>query len=69
MKCSICSSDIPEERLEILPYTKTCVGCSTEQKKVGFMAFDHKTAPTLVTVDPSNKEGLRQAKRAFRRSR
>jgi hypothetical protein len=69
MKCAVCQIDIPAERLEILPHTKTCVSCSTEEKRVGFMCFEHKTAPFLVTVDGKNKEQLRQAKRAFRRAR
>jgi hypothetical protein len=69
MKCAKCESEIPQERLEVLPHTKTCVECSTEQKRVGFMCFEHKTAPFLVMVDSANKETLRQANRAFRRAR
>ena len=69
MNCEKCQSVIPAERLDVLPHTKTCVKCSTEPKRMGFMCFDHNTAPVLVTVDGSNKEALRQAKRAFRRAR
>ena len=45
MNCKKCNNTIPEERLECLPHTTTCVNCSTEQKNVAFMDFYHKTAP------------------------
>lgn len=32
MLCEDCGQSIPAERLEILPDTTTCVGCSTVEK-------------------------------------
>lgn len=32
--CS-CGNEIPYQRLEALPHTRTCVGCSTEAPKAG----------------------------------
>lgn len=31
MKCERCNEDIPQERLDVLPDTKTCVRCSSIQ--------------------------------------
>ena len=67
--CARCKQNIPMERLSILPETHTCVSCSTVQKYVGAMTFEHKTAPTLVYVRPENKEALHTLKRAVRRAR
>jgi len=69
MLCSVCNCEIPVERLEALPHTKTCVKCSTEPKNVGFMVYYHKTAPDMMVVRGDDKEGLRQARRADRRER
>lgn len=69
MNCCKCNLPIPEERLEVLPHTKTCVLCSTEKAKAVFQVFDHKTAPSLVVIDGENHEAIRLAKRAHRRSR
>jgi hypothetical protein len=33
--CVGCGGEIHPKRVEILPYTKTCVGCSTTEKKGG----------------------------------
>lgn len=35
MNCIKCGNPIPPKRLEILPYTKTCVNCSTDSKLIG----------------------------------
>lgn len=67
--CESCGYEIPTERLEVLPSTRTCVSCSKEPKKVGFMVFDHKTGGTPVFINPNDQEALRQAKRANRRAR
>ena len=67
--CTKCSIPIPPERLAAIPETLTCVRCSDVSAIVGFMVFDHKTAPRLVTIPASNKEAVRQARRAFSRSR
>jgi hypothetical protein len=67
MKCPICNVDIPEERIEL--GFETCIKHSTAKPMVGFMVFNHKTAPEIAIVNSSNKEGLRQAVRAFKRER
>lgn len=69
MKCESCGSEIDPIRLEILPNTKTCTGCSTEQKRVGFLVFSHKTAPDIVMVDGGDKEAVRIARRGYERAR
>jgi len=33
--CELCEAEIPNERLEILPYTTTCVKCSQTQPYSG----------------------------------
>lgn len=67
--CEKCGNEIPAERLEVLPNTTTCVGCSTVKAVIGFMVFDHKTGGTPILVNPDDKETLRQAQRANRRAR
>ena len=46
-----------------------CVGCSVEQKAVGFMDWGHKTAPSLVMVPANATETIRKLDRANRRAR
>lgn len=67
MKCVVCDMQIPDERAE-LGYD-TCLKHSTAPKRVGFMVYNHKTAPEIAIVDSSDKEGLRRATRAFNRDR
>ena len=67
--CIRCKQPIPLERLDILPDTHTCVSCSTIQKYVGAMVFDHKTAPRLVHVRPENKQAVETLKRFVNRAR
>jgi hypothetical protein len=76
MKCG-CGQDISDERVEFLKSTGraiTCITCSREQPKVSFMSYTHKTAGEIVVVPNNpdgtrNKELIRIAERAFRRSR
>jgi hypothetical protein len=67
--CQTCGNVIPKIRVEIMPHTTTCVGCSTESKRVGFMDWYHKTAPELVVVSADDRENLRRAQRVNSRSR
>lgn len=67
--CARCKNPISIERLEVLPETHTCVDCSTVQKYVGAMVFDHKTAPRLVHVRPENKKAVETLKRFVNRAR
>lgn len=69
MKCNKCSKEIPLERIEVFPNTRECVNCSSVKQKVSFMNYEHKTAGSIITVDGNNPEGVRQAKRAYRRAR
>jgi uncharacterized protein YaiE (UPF0345 family) len=72
MNCIYCYRSIPDERLEFLIENnrpKTCINCSTEQRAVGFMDWEHKTAPQLVLVPANAKESIRILNRANRRSR
>lgn len=67
--CEKCAAEIDAERLEALPNTRTCAKCSTVQKVVTMMDYGHKTAPSLVVIEATDKEAIRLAKRAFHRSR
>ena len=67
--CVRCKKAIPTERLEVLPETHTCKECSTVQKYVGAMIFDHKTAPRLAYVRPENKQAVETLKRFVNRAR
>lgn len=72
MHCIYCRSDIPEGRLEFLIENHrmmTCLGCSTEQRAVGYMDYGHKTAPQLVLCPSNARETRRILDRANRRAR
>lgn len=72
MNCVYCHTSIPDGRLEfLLEYNKTvtCISCSNEQRAVGFMDWNHKTAPSLVMVPANAKETIRILDRANRRAR
>jgi len=68
-KCRICSCNIPNERLEILPETDTCVEHSDVESYVGFMVYQDKCTPEFVAINPKNKEALRLARAADERER
>ena len=50
-KCIHCGQEIHPKRLEILPNAKTCVACSTTQKKAGLTVMkgsgDHTWIETI----------------------
>lgn len=72
MVCIYCNSMIPEGRLEFLQETGrrlVCIECSNESRAVGYMDFNHKTAPQLVMVPANAKETIRILDRANRRAR
>ena len=69
MYCVNCNGVIPVARLEVLPDTQTCLGCSTAKPVVGVMDWAHKTAPERVMINSADKENLRRAKRISARSR
>jgi hypothetical protein len=64
-ECQDCHQEIPTKRLEAVPHTKYCVKCAKkhpEPRPVGFMDWEHKTAPTIVILDPRDKETVRRAR-------
>lgn len=65
MNCVKCGQPIPERRLSVLPNTRVCRDCSTEQPVHGFRVFDNKSTSHLVVVRPEDKETLRQARNAY----
>jgi RNA polymerase-binding transcription factor DksA len=71
MKCKDCGNKIPFARLRAVPGTEYCVECADNHTKeqIGFMVYDHKTAPSLVIIDADDEEALRRASRADKRSR
>jgi hypothetical protein len=72
MNCIYCDDAIDYDRYEFLVETGRkiiCKGCSVENRAVGYMDFNHKTAPSLVMVPANAKETIRILDRANRRSR
>jgi hypothetical protein len=72
MNCTYCKNDIEFDRYEFLVETGrklVCKDCSVENRAVGFMNFEHKTAPSLVMVPANAKETIRKLDRANRRCR
>jgi Prokaryotic dksA/traR C4-type zinc finger len=68
-QCIKCNKTIPLIRLLALPNATTCVGCSAEKEYVGFMDWEHKTAPEIVFVRGDDRENLRRAKAINERKR
>ena len=71
-QCEVCGAEIPPERVEFLELTgksPRCVDHSGEVAAVTFMEYGHKTAGAIVKVAGDNKEAIRLATRAYRRSR
>ena len=72
MNCIYCYQTIPDGRLEFLMETNrrlVCINCSSENRAVGYMDFNHKTAPQLVMVPANATETIRKLDRANRRAR
>lgn len=72
MNCIYCKNQIDFDRYEFLVETGRqilCKSCSVESRAVGFMDWNHKTAPSLVMVPGNAKETIRKLDRANRRSR
>ena len=60
MTCSICGTDIPEERAVFISSfhkPECCTKCSTEQSKTVYFEYGHKTAGCAVVVgtDPEQQ--------------
>ena len=72
MNCVYCKTDVGFDRYEFLVETGRkiiCKECSVENRAVGYMNFQHKTAPSLVMVPSNAKETIRILNRANRRAR
>jgi hypothetical protein len=72
MKCTHCRNDIDIDRYNFLietGRTVVCKICSIEKKAIGFMDWNHKTAPSLVMVPANATETIRKLDRANRRAR
>jgi hypothetical protein len=67
--CFKCKCVIPNERLDVLPDTRTCRECSTEQAYIGARIYDHKTAGRAVFVRPEDTEAVETLKRFVNRAR
>jgi len=67
--CVHCSTEIPSTRLEILPYTTSCVSCSEKNppKVVARMIYNHKTAGEVIIA--KGGENVRRLEREYWRSR
>ena len=72
MDCIYCKNEIDFDRYEFLVETNrsmVCKGCSVEDRAIGFLDWNHKTAPSLVMVPSNAKETIRILNRANRRAR
>jgi len=69
-ECRICKASIPDERVEATG-SDLCIACAETRvgRRVGFMDYGHKTAPSLVMLQADDTEAVRRASRAFRRAR
>ena len=67
MNCELCGDLIHPDRIELLPNTRTCVRCSTEEPIVGFMIYNHKTAGEVIMT--SGAENIRRLEREYHRAR
>jgi len=67
MNCDLCGEPIHPDRMELLPNTRTCVRCSTEEPIVGFMIYNHKTAGEVFIA--KGKENCRILDREYTRAR
>jgi hypothetical protein len=71
MLCRVCKAPIPKERVEATGGSDLCIDCAADRvgRRIGFMDYGHKTAPSLVMLQASDTEAVRRATRAFRRAR
>lgn len=59
-----CGNAIPQERLDALPGTTSCVKCSTVPRKVGRLVYEHKTGGSLQVLEPEQAAAMREAESA-----
>lgn len=61
VQCSKCGEAINPARLKILPDTKVCVDCSTEEAKAAVDIVYHKTGNTIQIMDAEQAEKINKA--------
>ena len=72
MNCIYCKTDVGIDRYEFLNETGrkiVCKECSVENRAIGFMDWNHKTAPSLVMVPSNATQAIRILHRANKRAR
>lgn len=67
--CTDCGSEIPQARLDFLPDTEYCVGCSDKHtfKSVARIIYSHKADSELFIA--RSKEDARRLEREYARAR
>lgn len=63
MKCISCKAIIPEQRLKMLPHTKECVECSSEEAKGAVNIVYHKTGNTIQIMDKAQADVINKSAR------
>ena len=63
IKCINCKSIIPEQRLKMLPHTKECVECSSEEAKGAVDIVYHKTGNTIQIMDKAQADAINKSAR------
>ena len=56
IKCTQCGNEIHPKRLEKLPTAKTCVACSTTEKKGGLTVMKGTGEDTWIEIIPMEQE-------------
>ena len=66
--CKHCGVEIPAGRLEVLPFTQTCVKCSTEAPKAGrIVTYGHgeEIHTELEILDRDTMRRIRMAEKGY----
>ena len=63
MNCIKCKSKIPEQRIKILPSTKTCTECSDEEAVGAVDIVYHKTGNTIQIMDKKSADSINKSAR------
>lgn len=63
MNCIKCKSEIPAQRIKILPNTKTCTDCSDEEAVGAVDIVYHKTGNTIQIMDKQSADSINKSAR------
>lgn len=63
MNCIKCQSEIPAQRIKILPNTKTCTDCSDEEAVGAVDIVYHKTGNTIQIMDKKSADSINKSAR------